>query len=49
MKRKNNKKNKKILKNTCKIKKVILKFNRSGEKWYKVVEKWKEEKSIANW
>ena len=36
---------KKFLKNTCKIMKVILKFKRSGKKWYKVVEKWKEVKN----
>lgn len=35
------KKIKKITKNYCKIKKVILQFTWSGEKWYKVVEKMK--------
>ena len=30
---------KKIHKNYCKIKKVILQFTLSGEKWYKVVKK----------
>ena len=38
------KKIKKIPKNTCKIKKDMLKLNCSGKKWIKVVEKWKEVK-----
>ena len=40
---------KKFIKNTCKIKKVILQSNKSGAKWNKVVNWWKEVKLIANW
>lgn len=38
------KKNKKILKKTCKILKLILKSKLSGEKWHEVVTKWNEVK-----
>ena len=44
MKLKKFQKNKKILKNACKLEKVILQFRRSGEMWHEVVEKWREVK-----
>lgn len=37
-KEKNIKKNKFFSKNTCKIRRSVLEFNRSGKKWYKVVQ-----------